>query len=170
MPLVHHGRLDRKERDTGLLMALQNRNEPLARQDHLDLKARSMPETNRNELPAPRGLLDRTVMQRLLQMVLQGEEGEVEGEGEEGDEEGEEQAEEGPPQPAPLPIPGTFKRRPSKRFSVVAAEGNPLAQNQAGAKMASGKMISVKVENISDARPITTDELADAVKKISLFE
>jgi hypothetical protein len=100
----------------------------------------------------------------------QAEEGEVEGEGEEGDEEGEEQAEEGPPQPAPLPIPGTFKRRPSKRFSVVAAEGNPLAQNQAGAKMASGKMISVKVENISDARPITTDELADAVKKISLFE
>lgn len=69
-----------------------------------------------------------------------------------------------------LKLAGTMKRRPSKRFSVVAAEGNPLAQFQAGAKVASGKAVALKVENLSDARPISETELKAAVAKIQAFE
>jgi hypothetical protein len=95
-----------------------------------------------------------------------------------GDEEGgDEEGEDGNDQPAELvSVPTTFKlgatvkRRPSKRFSVVACEGNPLAASQAGAKMASGKSISLKVENTSDARPITDAELKEQIRRVAAFE
>lgn len=68
------------------------------------------------------------------------------------------------------PIAGTSRRRPSKRFSVIAAEGNPLAAFTAGAKAASGKSVAIKVENTSDARPISDTELGELTTKLKAFE
>ena len=68
------------------------------------------------------------------------------------------------------PIAGTSKRRPSKRFSVIAAEGNPLAAFTAGAKAASGKAVTIKVENTSDAKLISGAEIVELVARLKTFE
>jgi hypothetical protein len=60
----------------------------------------------------------------------------------------------------------------SKRFSVVAAEGNPLNKKavSAGLKLGSAKPQHLNVDHIADARQITAAELQETLQLINSYE
>ena len=60
--------------------------------------------------------------------------------------------------------PSSSARGPRQRVSMIESEGNPFATGEAGA------IPAVKVENLSDAKPIKPDELQTLVDLLAALE
>jgi hypothetical protein len=70
--------------------------------------------------------------------------------------------------PSASTVKGTVKRQASKRFSVIGEQGNPMSPlKQGGSPMA---VTQIKVENISDAKPIDESALRNIVDNIKDME